>query len=751
MRLVRPHKKQRFAISLALFFIWGMNAAVAQWQQEVNYRINVNLNDKTHMLTGDISIKYVNNSPSALDFIWFHLWPNAYRNNKTALAKQLLRRGETKLHYAPEEQLGYIDSLSFALNGKAATFDQDPENADICKVKLNELLKPGESVTITTPFRVKIPDARFSRLGHTGQSYFITQWYPKPAVYDRYGWHPMPYLDQGEFYSEFGSFDVSITLPSNYMLAATGDRAPDEKESAFIAGREKITRSVLDTLSARPVFQVTVAGVPEKISSSTELKTVRFTQNNVHDFAWFADKRYLAVTDTAVLGSGKKVSVHTFFTPGNMRYWKDAASYVKDAVEFYSRRVGEYPYNHATAVDGTIMAGGGMEYPNITVIGNVGGVTELDMVIAHEVGHNWFYGMLGSNERDAAYLDEGLNAFYESRYLREKYPTATLARMIQRDSTFTLFGVNKVPMWQYYAMIYRIAQRKRSDQPLNVRSQDYSSTNYGSVVYAKSALLFDYLLQVNGPRLDTAIKNYFREFKFRHPDTSDLRTTLINHGVLNAEVYRDLFTTTLSPDYSIGKIKRNGDSTYAVTLKNKGPIASPLLLAAFEGKTRKKELVVEGFTGRRTVTLSVKANRMIIDPDQRMPEISVRNNTSRTRGMFRKAEPLKLKALSAIEKTGESHLYYSPVIGGNYYNGWMAGVALHNYGIFQKRLEWYAVPMFAFRSASPAGVAGAEIHFYPGTAFSNVTAGIRARSFALYDASLLTEAGSFSHFYRADV
>ena len=147
-----------------------------------------------------------------------------------ALAKQKIEDGNTTFHYADEKERGYIDSLNFTVNGKKANWSYHPEHIDICKLILNKPLKAGQNIRISTPFFVKIPDAKFSRLGHVEQSYMITQWYPKPAVYDKKGWHPMPYLDQGEFYSEFGTFDVKITLPKDYKIMATGDLVDSEDE-----------------------------------------------------------------------------------------------------------------------------------------------------------------------------------------------------------------------------------------------------------------------------------------------------------------------------------------------------------------------------------------------------------------------------------------------------------------------------------------------------------------------------------------
>ena len=183
---------------LALFIITGIDASSQDYfQQEVNYKINVELDDQDHVLIGREIIEYTNNSPDDLDFLWFHIWPNAYKDNTTALAKQKKEDGDLSLEHAVSIERGYISGLNFTVDGKKIEWQYHPEHIDICKLILNKPIKAGESITIKTPFKVKIPDAKFSRLGHVDQSYMITQWYPKPAVYDKDGWHEMPYLDQG--------------------------------------------------------------------------------------------------------------------------------------------------------------------------------------------------------------------------------------------------------------------------------------------------------------------------------------------------------------------------------------------------------------------------------------------------------------------------------------------------------------------------------------------------------------------------
>ena len=193
----------------------------AYWQQQTDYTIDVKLNEKEKTLDGFEKIVYTNNSPDTLQFIWFHVWPNAYKNDRTALSDQLLENGNTDFYFSDKEQRGYINRLDFKIDGTTAKTEDHPQHIDIIKLLLPKPLLPKQKITITTPFHVKLP-YNFSRGGYHNETFQVTQWYPKPAVYDKNGWHPMPYLDQGEFYSEFGSFDVQITVPKKLCSGGNG-------------------------------------------------------------------------------------------------------------------------------------------------------------------------------------------------------------------------------------------------------------------------------------------------------------------------------------------------------------------------------------------------------------------------------------------------------------------------------------------------------------------------------------------------
>jgi len=408
-----------FLLPIAILFASSTAFSQNYWQQEVNYKIDVELDDENHMLKAFEEFEYINNSMDGLDTIYMHVWPNAYKNGETALAKQQYGDKKQVLKYGSDKIKGYIDSLDFKVDGEQVKWEYHPEFIDVCYLVLNKPLQPGKQIIVSTPFRVKIPSGSISRLGHIKQSYQITQWYPKPAVYDENGWNAFPYLNQGEFYSEYGTFDVSITLPDNYVVGATGDLRTDS-EISFLNGRAKTTATNVEKGTNYTEFGDVIGRNGFPASSATK-KTIRYTQKNVHDFAWFADKRFNVLKSQVELPhSGRMVTSWAMYTENEADLWIKASEYLNDAIYYYSLWNGDYPYNNVTAVDGTISAGGGMEYPNVTVIGGSGNDYQLEVVIVHEVGHNWFYGQLGTNERVHGWMDEGMNTLNEVRYIQTK-------------------------------------------------------------------------------------------------------------------------------------------------------------------------------------------------------------------------------------------------------------------------------------------------------------------------------------------
>lgn len=453
----------------------GASAQPHYFQQKVDYLIDVSLNEIDKALDGFEVIHYTNNSPDTLHFIWFHLWPNAYKNDRTAFSEQMLQIGRTDFYFSSEEKRGYINRLDFKVNNVSALLEDHPQYIDVAKLVLPSPLPPGQTIRITTPFHVKIP-FNFSRGGYVDETFQMTQWYPKPAVYDRKGWHPMPYLDQGEFYSEFGDYTVNITLPKSFKVAATGN----------------LTR---DTLSGKN-------------------QQLQFVQKNVHDFAWFADKNFVVKKDTLALPSGRVINVAAYYSPDNKEVWKHSLNYLKKSILTRSQWLGEYPFDVVTAVEAKMGFSGGMEYPTITSISPMSDPRSLELTIEHEVGHNWNYGILASNERDHPWMDEGINSYYDARY--EGDPPLPTGNFFKR----------RMPT-DFADVMYRAIISEKTDQPIETTSEAFTDQNYGLIAYYKTSLWMKKLEQTLGrPMFDSAMRQFYRQWQFKHPQPEDFKESI---------------------------------------------------------------------------------------------------------------------------------------------------------------------------------------------------------------------------------
>ena len=710
-------KNQLKRLNLASFFLIIFTTLFSQtkpyFQQEVNYKIDVTLDDKRNLLTGNIEIEYRNNSPDQLDSIYFHLWPNAYKSVNTAFAKQQLRAGSTRFYFAKEGDRGFIDKLAFTVDGQPSTLQVDEQNPDIARLLLNKPLIPEKKIIIRTPFRLKIP-ASFSRLGHVDKSYQITQWYPKPAVYDCEGWHPMPYLELGEFYSEFGSFDVKITLPENYVVGATGV-LQTESERAFLNQKVKETEALM------------AEGFSEKNSfprSSRTMKTIRYKAGKVHDFAWFADKRFHVQKSEVTLASGRKVDTWTMFTNEEADLWKKSIEYVNHAVAFYSEKIGEYPWPQATAVQSGLSAGAGMEYPMITVIGLSGDAKSLDDVIAHEVGHNWLYGVLAFNERVHPWMDEGINSYYEVRYMNQFYPgqkMVDIPEFLTRESGLGL-----------YEAAYLYLARLHLDQAPETHSNEMPRINYGIAVYLKPSLIFRHLEKYLGAKnFDSLMHSFYEKWQFKHPRPEDLRKRLETGSGKDLSWFFDGYVfSNKKPDYAVTAIKKSSEG-FEIQVVNKGEVAAPFPVSGMKNGKPAETKWFEGFEGTKEIHFPKgDYERLVLDAEHFTLDVNRSNNSIRPSGRFKKLEPVQLKFLTAIENSRRTSLFWLPMPVWNKYDQFVPGMLVYNSSFPSRKFEFEFAPMFSFETKELDGLGNLSYHLYPKTkAIQRMTFSLSAKSF----------------------
>jgi len=700
---------------LIFLFIHFSSSSQSYFQQQVNHTINVLLDNKEKTLTGFETIIYKNNSPDTLFFLYFHLWPNAYRNKHTPFARQQLAMSRSNFALSSYKEKGYIDSLNFKVNGQNIHWKYTDKSYEIAKLFLNEPLLPGKQIVISTPFFVKLPFL-FSRMGYDKQGNIaVTQWYPKPAVYDNYGWHVFHYLDLGEFYSEFGNYDVTITVPDSLIVAATGN-LKTEQEIKWLNNKIK----------HKNLF--------EKKPVSTKMKTLRFTQNNVHDFAWFTNANYIVERDTVSIFNGHHVETWLFYLPKNKKLYKNMLAKINQSVQLFSKWNGAYPYKTVKVVDGGLLAGGGMEYPTITVIASMDNAINLEETIIHEIGHNWFYGILGFNERDYPFLDEGITTSNQLRYMQTVYPKHYFGQNYLPDKLIK-GKLSKYPQRFNMLIPYLVSACSFSDCPTNTHSEKMTPINYETIVYMKTAYLFYYLRYYLGDSVyDKAMNTFYNKWKFKHPYPENLSECFKSvTGKSLTWFFDQSINSSKKANYKISTANNN-----IITIKNKGKINAPFEIGYYKhGKLILKQWIT-GFSKKQKLHIadSLKDyDYVVLNPEQYLYELPNTNNYSKRKGWFKKVEPLKISLFADIETPVKRHLYYFPIIAGNRHNNLMTGMLFYNAAVFKKRITFYCIPMLSLSKNPFSGMGSVNYNFFQPqtTSLRLIRLKLSAQQFALWN------------------
>jgi len=681
------------------------------FQQKVDYSIQVTLHDETHFLSGFETIQYTNNAPHPLNHLYFHLWPNAYKNNHTQLAKEQFRKDGKHYLFNIYEQRGYIDSLNFKVHGKKISWNYHPEHIDICKLQLNKPLKPGETITITTPFRVKIPLAVTSRLGYAEQSYKISHWFPQPAVYNQEGWHTAPYTDRGETYSEYSSFDVSIRLPKNYVVTATGKLLTSAEKKSL---QKRIKQTERKLGFNREDLQIPI--------SSDAYKTIRYRADSITTFAWFADKRYHVLADKLHLPrSGKNITIRVFFTNEQADLWRDATTYIKEGLRQYSEWYGPYPYDKFTALMGAMgTKSKGNGYPMGASIGYAATPKQLEQAIIRGIGQSWVSGKVNIDPREYPFLAEGLITFSEKRYLTEKYGTDTklfpYLHVSQQLARIT--GVDDLTITDETDLLYQFNARKNLDQSTKTPLKQLTRANYFSVSKAKTTQAFQHLLHYLGKnQFDQRMKRFFRQWKFQHPQPKNLETIFRRHTDNNMDwFFEKLLTTNEKMDYALLRIKGS-----KLLVKNQGSIDSPFIIKGFKNNQSIYTKWMDGFNGKKWIELPSKpAEKIILDPDHIMPELSRKNNTLYLQKSFKTNEPFNFRLGGLINNPQYTQLNALPSVGWNSYDKFMIGMLTYNPPIPPERFNYLIAPFFSTGTSNLSGQGYVSFSAYPVRFFQQI-------------------------------
>lgn len=502
------------------------------WQQRVSYEMEIDMIEAKNQFNGKQKLIYYNNSPDTLYKVYYHLYFNAFQPNSMMdkRSREIIdpdRRVRDRIYHLKEDEIGFHEVKSLLQNGKKTTYQIE---ATTLEVTLAEPILPGSQSVFEMEFHSQIPlqIRRSGRDNAEGIRFSMTQWYPKMAEYDKNGWHTSPYVGR-EFYAPYGDFSVKITIDSSYTIGGTGVlQNPTEIGHGYI-----------------PNTEVT--------SNRKERLTWHFYAENVHDFAWAADPDY---KHYSVKGPND-VDIHIIYQPNRSEnFWEQLGNYTAKAIEFMNENFGVYPYPQFTVIQG---GDGGMEYPMATLITGNRGLGSLVGVTVHELGHMWYYGVLGFNESYYSWMDEGFTEYASSEVMAY------------------LFNQKGNPHTGTYGS-YLYLKYRGIEEPLTTHS-DHFETNaaYGTSAYTNGHIFLHQLGYIVGNDvMRKALLRFYNEWKFKHPDAEDLIHIVEKESGMVLDWYLDYWIkSTKSIDYGLKKpITKN--STTTITLERKGQHPMPV-------------------------------------------------------------------------------------------------------------------------------------------------------------------------------
>lgn len=534
------------------------------WQQDVSYKIKAKLNDQTNVISGEEELSYWNNSPDTLYQIFFHLYQNAFQPG--SYCHSLYEENDQFVKFGPYEQnkLGtIIESFNIYDNEAELVLDNS-----ILRVNLRNPVLPGENIVFDIKFKTFFDKGSLRRRMKMYNAYGYKHfngvlWYPRISVYDRkFGWTTDQHLGH-EFYGDFGDFDVQLDLPHHYILDATGV-LKNRNEVLPKALREK-----LDIKNFKDKVWESTPSIIIPIDS-TKRKIWKFFATNVHDFAWTADPTY-RIGETEWNG----IKCIALVQEPHAAKWQNAAEFTSKVIQSYSTDIGMYAYPKMIVAD----AKDGMEYPMLTLDG--GSDPGYRGLLAHEIAHNWFYGMIGTNETYRAALDEGFTQFLttwsleriDGKHAYRKRPKNWYVRQFKEPV--------EIRYKRAYSRYFIDAQRGL-DPSLLTHSDDFGGAikhggGYGHVYYKTATMLYNLRYVLGDELFLKAFQHYFEKWKIGHPYIEDFRTAIIEYTKMDLNWFFDQwFETSKVIDYKIKRVKSKGLNKYRLTFERKGDMQMPI-------------------------------------------------------------------------------------------------------------------------------------------------------------------------------
>jgi hypothetical protein len=591
---------KRVSVAIAITIASAVPAHAADYFQQFHHTtMRVKLDTERKWITGTETIRYANNSPDTLREFYLHLYPNAFRNKDVPYQKDESRVYNLRVRDVPDDHKGWLDLSDVKVDGTPVTVTVD---GTLAHMALPRPLAPGDSMTLSFAFDGKVRKG-MGRAGYRGNHFDFAQWYPKLVVYDQNGFHPDQF-EEGEFYGEFGTFDVHIELPDHFVVAATGvvqsgdpgwDYNPPHNPKA----------------PKRPVTGKT--------------KTVHFHAEQVHDFAWCTDPTYV-VEDTTI----NDVDIYSVYRRASAKTWADSTLvHAIRSIRWLEKIVGKYPYPQITVAE--MLRRGGMEYPMFVMDGRAD-----EGLALHEIGHVYFYGILGNDEREEAWMDEGFTTFQTRWYQNVRYgPWGNTSK------------------WNWYQRMtpqYRLWEESRSQvfdldrrgygERASFRAEKYDHS-YRTNVYTKASLIVRAIQYAAGPEnFDRILHEYFDQWKFKHVNEERFRK--VCEDVAERDLSRQFeqwLHTKKTVDYALESVRTRTDSTGVTTevvVKRKGELYLPIevVFTMPDGSVQKQRFDARDREIKGRVKLPAAPVRVDINPDNEIMDIDRSNNVHPTQRDF---------------------------------------------------------------------------------------------------------------------
>ncbi len=601
----------------------------AYWQQRADYDIAVRLDPDAHRVTGEETITYTNHSPEALDFLWLHLEQNLFAPGSRGAA---LTPAGSRWRGSFAEGGLTLGSVEVAHGGRTTTPEYLVDDTRM-RIDLAEpLAANGGVLELTIAWSFVVPEYGSDRMGRLdvegGTVYELAQWYPKMVVFDDVnGWNALPYLGQGEFYLGYGDFDVAITVPTPYTVVATGTlQNPDEVWTA-----EQQARLAEARTSAERVYVIAPDELGRAHPHKSATTTWRYRAENVRDVAWAASNRFIldaasAETEagnTLILSAYPPEGIGTTEEPG----WEEATRFGRASVLNNSRWL-PYPYPVAISVAGVV---GGMEYPMLHFSSVEARGMALWGVIDHEIGHNWFPMIVGSDERRHAWMDEGFTSFlntFSGKTFYDENPDPTIAGYGQGDQ------VRMVRLTRSPYVAGRMQETAMQDQPVLTPADQVRRPSLGFLAYRKPAkgllILRDAVL--GSERFDAAFFEYIRRWAYKHPQPADFFRTMEDVSGENLGwFWRGWLMSTETLDQAVAGVEQT-EGGAVVTVENLGGLVMPadLEVTYEDGTAERVRVPVEAFFKSDTFEMAVPGTSRVasvrLDPDDVLPDTDEAND-----------------------------------------------------------------------------------------------------------------------------